>query len=108
MSIKFYDGATVSTADNLVAELAAGADSSAAYDADSLSIGAKGAIHFNTDIHGTHKTLGGFANDSFYIQDGTTAPSTSSGYAYIYVDTADGDLKVKFGDGTVKTLATDT
>ena len=52
--------------------------------------------------------MGGFAQSSFYIKDGITAPSTSSGYAYIYVDTADGDLKVKFGDGTVKTLATDT
>jgi hypothetical protein len=42
------------------------------------------------------------------ILDGMTAPGTTSGYAKIYVDTADGDLKVKFGDGTVKTLATDT
>lgn len=42
------------------------------------------------------------------IKDGVTAPGTSSGYAQIYVDTADGDLKVKFGDGTVKVLAADT
>jgi hypothetical protein len=42
------------------------------------------------------------------MTDGVTAPGTSAGYASIYVDTADGDLKVKFGDGTVKTLATDT
>ncbi len=41
------------------------------------------------------------------VTDGITAPSTISGQAIIYVDTADGDLKVKFGDGTVKTLATD-
>jgi hypothetical protein len=40
--------------------------------------------------------------------DGTTAPSTRAGYATIYVDSADGDLKVKFGDGTVKTIATDS
>lgn len=45
---------------------------------------------------------------SLDIQDGITAPSTLSGKARIYVDSADGDLKVKFGDGTVKTLATDT
>lgn len=42
------------------------------------------------------------------LQDGITAPGTSSGAAIIYVDTADGDLKIKFGDGTVKTIATDT
>ena len=41
------------------------------------------------------------------VDDGITAPDTILGQAIIYVDTADGDLKVKFGDGTVKTLATD-
>lgn len=40
--------------------------------------------------------------------DGVTEPSTIAGHAQIYVDTADGDLKVKFGDGTVKTIVTDT
>lgn len=42
------------------------------------------------------------------ILDGVSAPSTVAGRAFIYVDSADGDLKVKFGDGTVKTLATDS
>jgi hypothetical protein len=42
------------------------------------------------------------------VTDGVTAPATLSGYASIYVDTADGDLKIKFGDGTVKTIVTDT
>lgn len=42
------------------------------------------------------------------LKDGITAPSTLTGWAYIYIDTADGDLKIKFGDGTVKTIATDT
>lgn len=42
------------------------------------------------------------------IIDGIGAPATAAGWASIYVDTADGDLKVKFGDGVVKTLATDT
>lgn len=31
-----------------------------------------------------------------------------SGEARIYVDTADGELKVVFGDGTVKTIVVDT
>jgi hypothetical protein len=43
-----------------------------------------------------------------WLVDGQTAPSATSGYAKIYVDTADGDLKVIFGDGTIKTIATDT
>lgn len=42
------------------------------------------------------------------LVDGITAPGTESGKAIVYVDTADGDLKVKFGDGVIKTLATDT
>ena len=42
------------------------------------------------------------------IGDGISAPATEAGFARLYVDSADGDLKVKFGDGTVKTLATDT
>lgn len=42
------------------------------------------------------------------LVDGISAPSTAVGYALLYVDSADGDLKVKFGDGTVKTIATDT
>lgn len=42
------------------------------------------------------------------VTDGVTAPSATVGLAKIYVDTADGDLKVIFGDGTVKVLAADT
>lgn len=42
------------------------------------------------------------------LDDGTTAPSATSGVAKLYVDAADGDLKIKFGDGTTKTIATDS
>ena len=42
------------------------------------------------------------------LKDGVTAPSTLTGYARIYVDTSGGDLKVKFSDGTVKTIVTDS
>jgi hypothetical protein len=41
-------------------------------------------------------------------KDGITAPTTATGFALIYVDTSDGDLKVKFGDGTTKVIAADT
>lgn len=51
---------------------------------------------------------GNFFPNAVALVDGITAPGTISGRAFIYVDTADGDLKVKFGDGTVKTIATDT
>jgi len=45
---------------------------------------------------------------SIALVDGVSAPSTFAGFALLYVDSADGDLKIKFGDGTVKTIATDT
>jgi len=45
---------------------------------------------------------------SLKITDGITAPATIAGYASIYVDTTDGDLKIKFGNGIVKTIVTDT
>ena len=42
------------------------------------------------------------------LTDGIAAPSAQAGWAKIYVDTADGDLKVIFGDGVVKTIVVDT
>jgi hypothetical protein len=42
------------------------------------------------------------------VTDGVTAPAAATGRARIYVDTADGDLKVIFADGTIKTIVTDT
>lgn len=49
-----------------------------------------------------------FTDRSFGLVDGITAPSATVGFAKLFVDTADGDLKVIFGDGTVKTISTDT
>lgn len=48
------------------------------------------------------------SGNTLRLTDGVTAPGTVAGIAQIYVDTADGDLKVIFGDGTVKTIVTDT
>ena len=42
------------------------------------------------------------------LVDGHPAPPALTGYAQIFVDSADGDLKIKFSDGTVKTIVTDT
>jgi len=42
------------------------------------------------------------------VTDGISAPNTVAGYTQIYVDVSDGDLKAKFGDGTVKTIVVDT
>ena len=42
------------------------------------------------------------------VTDGVTAPTPVAGQAIIYVDVADGDLKIAFGDSTVKTIVTDT
>lgn len=44
--------------------------------------------------------------DILSVTDGVTAPA-SGATAQIYVDTADGALKVRFGSGTVKQLASD-
>ena len=63
-------------------------------------------IEFTDDALSKMTMTGAF--NEMAIVDGVTAPATASGKAFIYVDTADGDLKVKFGDGTVKTIATDT
>ena len=70
------------------------------------SIGGKLCINTTTT---TNMANGDIRVDSgVWIKDGITAPTEVSGYAAIYVDTADGDLKIKFGDGTVKTIVVDT
>lgn len=47
-------------------------------------------------------------SDQLTLTDGITAPTATVGKAKIYVDTSGGDLKVIFGDGTVKTIVVDT
>lgn len=43
-----------------------------------------------------------------YLADGVDAPSAASGWAIMYVDISDGDLKIIFEDSTIKTITADT
>lgn len=42
------------------------------------------------------------------LVDGVTAPTAVAGLTFLYTDEAAGALKVRFGNGVTKTLATDT
>jgi Pectate lyase superfamily protein len=42
------------------------------------------------------------------LVDGVTAPAAVSGHAQIYVDSADGDLKIIYANGVIKTIVVDT
>ena len=44
---------------------------------------------------------------NLYIIDGSDAPSAASGWAIMYIDATDGDLKIIFEDSTIKTIVTD-
>jgi len=63
-------------------------------------IGGSGILQIKS--HGI-KTIG-----DIRLTDGKAAPATEAGYAILYVDSADGDLKVKFGNGFVRTIAADS
>jgi len=46
--------------------------------------------------------------EKIYLKDGITAPATPTTGAVLYVDTSDGDLKVKFSDGFTAVVAADS
>jgi hypothetical protein len=83
------------------------------YEANGVTISGGGTITSETGFYsgvpaGTNKLSFHADGAPIGLKDGIAAPSTISGVAQLYVDTADGDLKVKFGDGTVKTIVVDT
>lgn len=67
---------------------------------------AAGVVQFGTSS--TPNQNGAARMDQLHLTDGITAPSATVGQAKVYVDTSDGDLKVIFGDGTIKTIVADT
>ena len=79
---------------------------------DRYEVGSSGELLPSVDnsqvLGGSSNRLNGIFSNKMVLMDGVTAPNTITGHASIYVDTADGYLKVKFGDGTVKTITTDT
>jgi hypothetical protein len=69
------------------------------------------ATHADNAINGNNINFGGalsLQNADPYIalrDNSITNPTVLANYAALYVDSADGDLKIKFGDSTVKTIA---
>lgn len=59
---------------------------------------------YNSGVFDSGLDIGG----RLYITDGLSAPPTKAGKAALYIDSADGDFKIKFSDGTVKTIVLDT
>ncbi len=71
---------------------------------DRIYITAAGNVGIGETVPASKLTV----NGDLALVDGMTAPGTTAGYAKIYVDSADGDLKVKFGDGFVRVIAADS
>ena len=82
------------------------------FDQTNRTVSVKGRI----EAGGADKdvAVAGFAGDScwlekgaLFLHDGITAPN-QEGKAVMYVDSADGDLKIKFADGFIVTIAADS
>ena len=52
-------------------------------------------------------SAGGALSGKLSLVDGITAPTAIAGEAQVYIDSADGNLKIRFGDGTITQIATD-
>lgn len=72
-----------------------------------IGAGAVGLTSSNAIAAASLSATGSVSGSYLEVTDGISAPGAGTG-ARIYVDTLDGDLKVVFADGTVKTIVTDT
>lgn len=115
-SIRWFSGGSVRADFGLNATAESGANAGSdfylqMFDDAGASLGtAMSIIRSNLNVtFGSNTIATGFARAAhMQITDGITAPTATAGQAKIYVDTADGDLKVIFGDGTIKTIVVDT
>lgn len=114
-SVVYISGLTPDVGDNSIINLTANqqaggasrlqviSPSVAGYDAAGTIIAQIGGTSIlQIKSHGI-KTIG-----DIRLTDGKAQPGTEAGYAILFVDSADGDLKVKFGDGFVRTIAADS
>lgn len=53
---------------------------------------------------GSLTVTGGMQADTLMVADGITTPNAAGGYARIFVDSADGKLKIRFSSGVVRTF----
>ncbi len=60
---------------------------------------------YQLDVSGEAHVTGSIRADVALSLKATTPPGTSAVYAVVFVDSADGDLKVKFTNGVTRTLA---
>jgi hypothetical protein len=82
------------------------------FDGENSSGGNEGTIQVRQQARGLNfefSTAGDFVRSSqgFGLTDGIAEPTVLAGTAILYIDQADGNLKVKFGDGFVTTVAVD-
>lgn len=73
----------------------------------SMSFGAGSApadVTLSRAVSGSLRSSGGLQAQTLMVADGITTPNASTGYARIYVDSADGLLKIRFSSGIVKTF----
>lgn len=76
---------------------------------NAYDIGASGATRPRNIYAAGFVSATSISSSSFTsIADGIATPQTQAGQARIFVDSSDGDLKVLFGDGTVKLIVSDT
>lgn len=61
-----------------------------------------------TGVIGDLSISSSFKTPFVKLTDGIAEPTVDPGYASLFVDVTSGDLKIKFGDGTTKTIVTDT